>query len=269
MPPFRRLRGAIAAYLFAVVGVGYLLRTGLKPVTENCFLNSAVEHLSQFTEDATVFEAFYELPLKCDGVVVEMGGLDGRTYSNSWFFQYALNWRALLVEALPDNYEKMLVNRPDATNVFGAICPGKSITFLTGRDPATGGGAKDMSEGHQKTWTNENSTLVEVPCMLMPAVFKKHGIKHVDLFILDVEGGELTVLETFDWKVRINIFVVEMDGSNPKKDEAVRQLLHGRQYVTPFSMFDECKKRIEYCLPNEIFVLKKIADRYFYDATQS
>ena len=126
---------------------------------------------------------------------------------------------------------------------------------------------KDMSDGHKKEFVNVTGTLMEVPCMLMPKVFEQNGIEHVDLFFLDVEGGELTVLETFDWRVRIDVLVVEMDNTNPQKDEAVRQLLYGRGYVTPFSMLDECNKRLGVCLPNQIFVLKEIADRYkFGDA---
>ena len=103
---------------------------------------------------------------------------------------------------------------------------------------------------------------------LLPKLFEQNGIEHVDLFFLDVEGGELTVLETFDWRVRIDVLVVEMDNTNPQKDKAVRKLLYGRGYVTPFSMLDECKKRLAVCLPNQIFVLKEIADRYqFRNAT--
>ena len=75
--------------------------------------------------------------------------------------------------------------------------------------------------------------------MMLSDLFQQNGIKHVDLFHLDVEGAELTVLETFDWSIRIDMFVVEMDGTNPQKDAAVRELLHSRGYVTPFSLLGE------------------------------
>ena len=45
------------------------------------------------------------------------------------------------------------------------------------------------------------------------------------------------------------------------KDSILQEIIHGRECVTPFFMFEECEKRIAYCLPNEIFVLKEIADR--------
>lgn len=108
--------------------------------------------------------------------------------------------------------------------------------------------------------------MIEVPCMTLSELFHKNGIDHVDLFYLDVEGGELTVLETFDWSVPIDIFVVEMDSSNPQKDEAVRQLLFAHGYVTPFSLLEECRHQRTECMPSEVFMTKSMADRKFEGA---
>ncbi|KAI2513141.1 methyltransferase [Fragilaria crotonensis] len=153
----------------------------------------------------------------------------------------------------------MVVNRPNATNVFGAVCRGKSISFQPAHHGAVGGAAKDMSAAHKKRFIDESLALVEVPCMLLPELFEKNGIDYVDLFFLDVEEGELTVLETFDWSVPVDIFVIEMDGNNPQKDEAVRQLLFGHGYVTPFSLLGECT----HCTQSEVFVSREISDRKF------
>jgi FkbM family methyltransferase len=217
-------------------------------------------------EDEVVYNAFFATDPKCDGVVVEMGGFDGKTFSNSWFFQYSLNWRAVLVEALPDNYAKMVVNRPDATNIFGAICQGKSISFQPAKHAATGGAVQDMSDYHKDVFVDASVALVEVPCMMLSELFQKNGIAHVDVFYLDVEGGELTVLETFDWSVPIDMFVVEMDFSNVQKGEAVRQLLRSHGYVTPFSMLDACRSQLSKCMPSEIFVLREISDSKYVKA---
>ncbi|KAI2504359.1 hypothetical protein MHU86_10124 [Fragilaria crotonensis] len=97
-------------------------------VTTNCTANLSVPFYSQYSEDTRIFHKFAEDP-KCGGVVVEIGGLDGITFSNSWFFEYALHWKALLIEASADNYAKMVVNRPNATNVFGAVCRGNPSPF--------------------------------------------------------------------------------------------------------------------------------------------
>lgn len=260
---------ALSGFLSTLVVEGSLLRTGHadpKTVTKKCAPDFNVPYHSQYMEDEIIFNAFFGLVPKCDGVVVEMGGFDGKTFSNSWFFQYAVNWRALLVEAFPGNYEKMVVNRPDAINVFGAICPEDSVAFQPAISAATGGVLKDMSESHKQQFADGSAAVLDVPCMMLSELFQKNGIRHVDLFFLDVEGGELTVLETFDWSIRIDIFVVEMDARVPEKDEAVRQLLYKRGYVTPFSLLAECNHQTAECMPSEIFVMRDFADRNFADA---
>lgn len=264
MPAFTLRLCALSAFLSSLVVVEcQFLRPGHadpKTITQKCLATPNIPYLSQYMEDEVVYNAFFAKDPKCDGVIVEMGGFDGKTFSNSWFFQYALNWRALLVEAFPDNYAKMVVNRPDATNVFGAICPGKSISFQPATNGATGGAAQDMSDIHKDRFVDASAALVEVPCMMLSELFQKNEIDHVDLFYLDVEGGELTVLETFDWSVPIDMFVIEMDGTNVQKDEAVRQLLRSHGYVTPFSMLDECRSQRPQCMPSEIFVLREISE---------
>lgn len=166
------------------------------------------------------------------------------------------------MEAFPDNFVKMEENRPDATTVFGAMCLGDSIEFQAGEHGATGGVAQDMSETHKDRWTNSDTGVVTVPCMQVTKLLEDKKIDHVDVFFLDVEGGELSVLETIDWgKVQIDMFVVEMDGTNKQKDDAVKTKLQEQGYTIPFSMRDECKKRQEQCMVNELFVLKEVLDK--------
>lgn len=166
------------------------------------------------------------------------------------------------MEAFPDNFAKMETNRPDATNVFGAMCFGDSIEFQVGAHGATGGVAQDMSEKHKERWTTTDTGVISVPCMQVTKLLEDKKIDHVDAFFLDVEGGELAVLETVDWgKVQIDMFIVEMDGSNLEKDAAVRAKLKEHGYSTPFSMIAECRKKQSQCMPSELFVLQEVLEK--------
>ena len=53
-------------------------------------------------------------------------------------------------------------------------------------------------------WT-QNSMVFVVNCIPMRYVLRRvveeSGISHINLLLLDLEGSELTVLKTFDWKV--------------------------------------------------------------------
>ena len=62
-------------------------------------------------------------------------------------------------------------------------------------------------------------------------MLQKAQFRFVDFFILDVEGGELSVLETFDWSIPVCVWIVELDGENPDKDAAVRALFKQQGYV--------------------------------------
>ena len=170
------------------------------------------------------------------------------------------------MEASPANFEKMVVNRPDAINVHAALCKGKSIKFQQGDEAAigevsaTGGVAADMSEAHKNQYAKDpNTKTIDVPCKLVTNLLVENGIDHVDVFYLDVEGGELSVLETIEWgKVPIDMFIVEVDGTNPVKDESIRVLLRSQGYISPFSMQFKCLKMQKRCHPSELFVKKDI-----------
>ena len=76
-----------------------------------------------------------------------------------------------------------------------------------------------------------------VSCLPLHALLHMFGIARVDLFSLDVEGAELEVLKTVDFSaVRINVIVVEQDGGNTKKEEAVRQLLLANDFRVDSSL---------------------------------
>lgn len=165
-----------------------------------------------------------------------------------------------MAEADPANYAHMQTNRPDATNLFGAMCLGDSIEFQSGVMSATGGTVQDMSERHKERFIDGKKPVVTVPCMQVNTVLKEHNVQHVDVFFLDVEGGEYTVLQTIDFggQVKIDMFVIEMDKSNPLKDEAIRAVLRSHGYVRPFSVWDICKTKKKHCQISELFVLESV-----------
>ncbi len=75
---------------------------------------------SQFGEDEKLLGYFNGL---CGGSYIEMGALDGLQFSNSHVFNKALDWKGLLVELSPSNYEKLVNNRRnEIAVVHAAVC---------------------------------------------------------------------------------------------------------------------------------------------------
>ena len=78
---------------------------------------------SQDQEDIAVFkQCFDDDALDYRGVFVEMGALDGLTYSNSFAYESALNWTGVLIEANPEACPLVWRNRPHAR----VLCSGVS-----------------------------------------------------------------------------------------------------------------------------------------------
>ncbi len=86
-----------------------------------------------------------------------------------------------------------------------------------------------MPDSFRRNWYGTEvmpQTAEAVPCVSLGSILQTFSISHIDFFSLDVEGAELEVLRTLDLSaVRFNIIVVEQDGLDPTKDEAVRELL--------------------------------------------
>jgi FkbM family methyltransferase len=224
---------------------------------------------SQYIEDQIIYEKFYSSRKNhkiCHGVVLEIGGLDGLFVSNSWFFQYGLHWKTILVEANPTMYEQMTKNRPDAINIWKAICWGDTAKFQISDMEATDRLVDEMSIANKDAAIG-NDHIIDVPCSTLASLLEQHQIRHIDVFFLDVEGAELLVLETIDWdKVQIDILVVEMSyGSDLTKNDKIRNLLYPMGYKTPFSMHELCienhklnGKESVGCMPSDVFVRDEV-----------
>ena len=70
---------------------------------------------------------------------------------------------------------------------------------------------------------------MEVPCA--PMAHFLQGVVRVQLFSLDVEGAELIVLETIDFRaIEIDVFLIEMDEHDPVKNWKIRTLMRNLGY---------------------------------------
>ena len=113
-----------------------------------------------------------------------------------------------------------------------------------------------MAEGFRTQWYGTHvmpEGAETVPCVTLASILNTFGISHIDFFSLDVEGAEAEVLDTLDLTaLHINVIVVEADGHNPSKDEAVRQRLLAHNFVR-----DESVRGTEAGRRNDWFVNKR------------
>lgn len=178
---------------------------------------------------------------------MELGALDGEWLSNTKFFDDSLRWRGALIEATPGSVKRLKRNRRNPGNRIFAegVCPEGQATmeFMVGKKPEVNGNPTDMADDFASTYWEGGSKKIEVPCRPLGAILKEFlhhaNATHIDFFSLDVEGGEFSVLHTFDFDVPVNVWIIEMDGLNPDKDEQVRQLLQAKGYVKSDKAFEK------------------------------
>ena len=167
------------------------------------------------------------------GFFVEMGARDGLDDSNTKFFEETLGWRGLLVEARPAFAEPLSWNRPRAYVLHGAIARHTNCTYYDVRTPA--GAIEPGWSGLVPNKVPTGGFLVPylVRCYELDPVLQLLKVAQIDYFSLDVEGAELSILETLRWD-RINIGVLGIESSDAS-DARVRRLLraHGLQRVQP------------------------------------
>eukprot|EP00525_Craspedostauros_australis_P009008 CAMPEP_0198116664 /NCGR_PEP_ID=MMETSP1442-20131203/13884_1 /TAXON_ID= /ORGANISM="Craspedostauros australis, Strain CCMP3328" /LENGTH=297 /DNA_ID=CAMNT_0043774541 /DNA_START=130 /DNA_END=1023 /DNA_ORIENTATION=- len=188
---------------------------------------------SQFGEDKHLRETF---PGLCGGSYIEMGALDGVHLSNTHMFNVGLDWKGVLIEANPFNFKKLVENRKnDLAVVHAGVCNEEmDLHWVSVENGATGGFREFISDRLKKTWWN-NKIVEEivVKCKRLETILATNvpDVKYFDFFSLDVEGAELSVLESIDLDTyQFGYFVIEADGHNPPKEESIKQLLESKGY---------------------------------------
>jgi len=190
---------------------------------------------SQREEDRKLMKWFGSL---CGGTYLEMGGLDGVWGSNSYVFNNGLDWKGVLIEAAPKNYEDLKKNRQnDLFTVHSGVC-GKEqmLHWVDNGNAATQGFQEFASESFQKRWWKEKDIKQAklVKCRLLKDIlFETVGSRFFfDFFSLDIEGAEFEALASLDFDlVSFGIIFVESDSTNELKNMALRRKLESNGYT--------------------------------------
>lgn len=133
---------------------------------------------------------------KTHGFFVEIGAYDGKTYSNTYHLA-KIGWHGVYVEPVADAYAKCLQAHQNHPGVLVLNCAISSHT------------------GHLALYTNDSDTFAafgdvatelsvsrlydHVRCLTLNDLFASQNLSvyDVDLLVIDVEGHERAVLESF------------------------------------------------------------------------
>lgn len=156
----------------------------------------------------------FKLRTLCDfqgGFFVEVGANDGIAQSNTLYFERYLGWRGLLIEAVPELARACATNRPaclvENAALVSAFYPGSTIPMrYCNLMSVVSGGMKTPEEEERHIergcrLQQVESFPLEAPARTLSSILEQHGIEHIDLLSLDVEGYELEALRGIDFYV--------------------------------------------------------------------
>ncbi|QDV82997.1 FkbM family methyltransferase [Planctomycetes bacterium TBK1r] len=184
--------------------------------------------VSQHGEDAWLWEQF---GFKPEGFYVEVGGHDGRTFSNSFFFE-TVGWNGIVIEANPALAESCRRSRPNATVVHAAVVADpelKEIEFMipSGARGVSLLGFSSFDPAHVRRIRNEGGEIqkTSVPARTLDSVLEQSGPETIDFISIDIEGAEMECLRGLDlqyWKPRFILIEDNSGGADPTVPDYMR-----------------------------------------------
>lgn len=179
-----------------------------------------------------------------NGFFIEAGANDGISQSNTALFEFNHSWTGLLVEPSRIKYEQAVKNRPNSiVENYALVSSRYKGKFVRGDFIESGHGHglcsmviddKENREYYDLDLENAekeriNSNIVEVPCITVDKLIKKHNIQKIDLFSLDVESYEEDVLNGIDFSlVRPKYFLIEV--SYPGRKKSITDFMQSKNY---------------------------------------
>jgi FkbM family methyltransferase len=142
------------------------------------------------------------------GYFVEIGALDGKIHSQSYFFEKILKWDGIIVEPHPMWHNKILESRTCKLEISPISNKSENDVFICRQEPAFSSIKKDSLEFQNSPIVNE----FEIRTLTLTDLLDKYNAPNViDFISIDVEGSELKILEKFfeDDKYSVNLINFE------------------------------------------------------------
>ena len=171
---------------------------------------------SQSGQDKIIKNSFFSSKKK--GYFVEIGAFDGVLGSNCIHFEKSMKWDGIAIEPSTIQFEKLKLNRKCRLINKAIAAEEKEVEFLEVEE-----GYTQMSGILNEKFISEE-TIKKDPrsktkkIIITTTTFDKNipADKEIDYLSLDIEGGEMELLDSIDFK-KYNIKVISVENNSPEK----------------------------------------------------
>jgi FkbM family methyltransferase len=184
-------------------------------------------HYAQFGEDKILNDIFH----KKVGTCVEVGGFDGVTGSNSYFFE-KLGWRCVVVEPMPDFCEKIrAVRNCEVVEIAASENVGEVEFYVAeGVETLSTIQKDDNHFARIKSLSDKGIRKIIVKTARLDDILLERGITTIDFLTIDVEGHELSVLAGMSFS-KISPRIVIIEDNSHGLDPQVKKFMQSVAYV--------------------------------------
>lgn len=197
---------------------------------------------SQIGQDIAVLEYYKN---KEGGYFVEVGAADGIDLSNTYLLETKYKWKGICVEPIPEQYEKLVANRPNSKCSNDAVYykGGLTLEFDIANNGILLSGITENIDAHKKL-VDENKRTINVKTITLTDLLDQYEAPNfIEYLSLDTEGSEYEILKDFNFdKYKFGLIDVEHNFIEPRRSQ-IRDLLlsNGYEYVRE-NNFDDCYK---------------------------
>ena len=147
-----------------------------------------------------------------NGFFIEVGANDGFRQSNTYYFERFKGWQGILIEGIPELYQKCAVTRPNSqvfncalvaenyTEPFVTMKYANLMSIVEGALKSEGNDRQHLKTAIEAQHDVDDSYAIQVPARTLTSILDECEVTEIDLFSLDVEGFELNVLKGLDFK---------------------------------------------------------------------
>lgn len=155
---------------------------------------------------------------KNNGISIEAGAFDGITDNSTKFFEEFMNWKTINIEPLNHIYHQLTSNRPNSININCALSNIANKSKIRVYDINQYGifntnASICHTDLHRKILEQMSGNRFleqDIETITYKSLIESLGLEKIDLFVLDVEGHEINVIEgMMNCDILPDIFVIE------------------------------------------------------------